>query len=80
MYLRYHYHFWVLPSASGEAAEGFASFFTLRKAGFGGYVARRRDHSLHARTLRLARVALAAVEERMRRDNPQIQGVVRHRV
>lgn len=72
--LRYHYHFWVLPSASGEAAEGFASFFTLRKAGFGGYVARRRGHSLHARTLRLARVALAAVEERMRRDNPQIQG------
>ena len=71
--LNYSYHFWVAEGECDARAGGFASFFTLSRAGFGGYVVRAPKQTCRAVTAP-TRVALAAVEERMRRDNPQIGG------
>jgi GNAT superfamily N-acetyltransferase len=77
--LRYAYHLWVARGSVGEGIAGFASFFTLLRCGFGGYVVTR--HALCRRAGDKGRpkplpgaVVLAAVEERMRRDNPVIDG------
>jgi hypothetical protein len=72
--LRYHYHFWAAEADPGDQVSGFASFFALPKAGFGGYVVRDRKQARRAAAPPPTRVAIAAVEERMRRDNPQIRG------
>jgi GNAT superfamily N-acetyltransferase len=77
--LRYTYHLWVAPEPVGNKIAGFASFFTLGRVGFGGYALRApRDKSeampAPGNIPLPGAVALASVEERMRRDNPSIFG------
>jgi hypothetical protein len=72
--LRYAYHLWVAPSSFGDGVDALASFFTLGHCGFGGYALRRRIHGTERGKPTSGAVALAAVEERMRRDNPTIKG------
>ena len=70
--LRYAYHFWVAQSPVGNEVHGFASFFTFAHCGFGGYTVRRRTPRPDPQ-IPFA-VGIASVEERMRRDNPAIEG------
>jgi len=71
--LRYSYHLWVAPEPVGDDAIGLASFFTFRHCGFGGYTCRKQVSGTQAREMPRS-VAIACVEERMRRDNPAIEG------
>ena len=70
--LRYVYHLWVARHPVGDEVLGLASFFTFGHCGFGGYTVRRRiprpDPDIPFA------VGIASVEERMRRDNPNIEG------
>lgn len=63
------YHLWALAGACGRL-EGMASFFTMRPAGFGGYVV--LSGSLRGRGL--LRPLIARIEERMVRDVAGAQG------
>jgi hypothetical protein len=70
--LRYAYHLWVARAPVGDEAQGLASFFTFGHCGFGGYTVRRRTPRPDP-DIPFA-VGIASVEERMRRDNPNIEG------
>ncbi len=70
--LRYSYHLWVARDPVGDGAQALASFFTLGHCGFGGYVVRRPPPRPDP-DIPFA-VGIASVEERMRRDNPRIEG------
>lgn len=69
--LRYSYHLWVARGPVGEEVIGLASFFTFGHCGFGGYTCRKLIRGIKPVS---TSVAIASVEERMRRDNPTIDG------
>ena len=67
---RRRYHLWSLARPGGRKPEGVASFFTLRRAGFGGYI-------VLGTTLRgkgMLRPLLARIEEQMIRDATRAEG------
>ena len=70
--LRYTYHLWVARAPVGDEVESLASFFTFGHCGFGGYTVRRRLPRVGPNVS--FAVGIASVEERMRRDNPHIEG------
>lgn len=60
----YRYHLWRLASPPSERVQGVASFFTLARVGFGGYL-------VFGRALRgkgLLRPVIARIEEQMVKD------------
>ncbi|HTT11417.1 MAG TPA: hypothetical protein VMG60_11050 [Burkholderiaceae bacterium] len=60
----YRYHLWRLASPPSELVQGVASFFTLARAGFGGYL-------VFAQSVRgqgLLRPVIARIEEQMVKD------------
>ncbi|HSF23060.1 MAG TPA: GNAT family N-acetyltransferase [Blastocatellia bacterium] len=63
---QFHYHLWAIRFAGNTSVDGVASFFTLRVAGFGGYVAFRKSGV--ARPGRL-RALIARIEEQIIRDS-----------
>jgi GNAT superfamily N-acetyltransferase len=66
----YHYHLWRVASPPSERVQGLASFFTLARVGFGGYL-------VFARSLRgkgLLRPVIARIEERMVKDATGAEG------
>ncbi|HEY7238247.1 MAG TPA: GNAT family N-acetyltransferase [Burkholderiales bacterium] len=64
------YHLWSLHRGDAGTAEGLASFFALRSAGFGGYVV--LGSGLQGKGL--LRGLLARIEEAMIRDVPGANG------
>jgi len=64
------YHLWGLWAPSSPGVEGMASFFALRPAGFGGYIALTR----RLRGRGLLRSLVARIEERMIRDGVGAHG------
>lgn len=64
------YHLWGVRPSPGTAIAGFASFYTLSRIGFGGYVA------LEPPLRGTGRCALlvARIEEQMVRDQPGLRG------
>lgn len=64
------YHLWALQAPHAARAEGAASFFTLPKVGFGGYLVlagRLRGHGL-------LRQLIARIEQQMLRDRSHAEG------
>ena len=64
------YHLWALRRAPSAPPEGMASFFAMRPAGFGGYVALKG----RLRGRGLLRTVLARIEEAMIRDRAGADG------
>ena len=64
------YHLWALRTAAGRAIEGMASFFTLKSAGFGGYIV--LGGALRGRGLLMQLVA--RIEARMLQDGTRAEG------
>jgi GNAT superfamily N-acetyltransferase len=66
----YRYHLWAVATARSKRARGIASFFTLARCGFGGYVA--FDRRLRGRGY--LRPLIARIEERMIKDSTGANG------
>ena len=66
----YRYHLWAVATARSRRARGVASFFTLARCGFGGYVAFER----RLRGRGYLRPLIARVEERMIKDATDATG------